>query len=49
MVPPVMVDVNKDGVLDLVLSAYDGAVVLYDGKSLESLWTADFTGMESYR
>ena len=49
MVPPAMIDVNKDGVMDLVLSAFDGAVIFFDGKSLSQVWVAYFDGMESYR
>lgn len=49
MVPPVVVDVNNDGVQDIVVSMFDGRVVLIDGKTTEILWTANFSGMESYR
>ena len=49
MVPPVCVDVNKDGVKDILLSAYDGNITLYNGENLTVLWRAKFPGFESYR
>lgn len=49
MVPPLMTDIDRDGVDDIVMSAYDGIVMLLDGKTMKSKWKAEFPGMESYR
>ena len=49
MVPPVCVDINMDGTMDLLMLAYDGTCTLYDGQSLAVMWTVSFTGMQSYR
>lgn len=48
MVPPLMTDIDRDGVDDIVMSAYDGIVMLLDGKTMKSKWKAEFPGMESY-
>lgn len=48
MTPPVIVDVDKDGIKDLVVSAYDGKLFLLNGKTLNVRWTAQFDNMESY-
>ena len=49
MVPPLTTDVNNDGVDDIVMSAYDGLIVLFDGKTMQKVWTAKFDNCESYR
>ena len=49
MVPPVLVDVNGDTVSDILVSMYDGRLVLKNGKDLTDMWTASFPNMESYR
>lgn len=49
MVPPVCVDVNADGVQDILLLTFDGHLALYNGKTLKPSWIADFRGMQSYR
>ncbi|KAK3612229.1 hypothetical protein CHS0354_039511 [Potamilus streckersoni] len=48
MVPPLIVDVNRDGVNDLVVNSYSGSVMLLDGNNLRQVWTTDFNDMESY-
>ncbi|XP_021380156.1 uncharacterized protein LOC110467366 [Mizuhopecten yessoensis] len=48
MVPPVIVDVDDDGVLDIMASIYDGKNILYNGKDLSIMWSVDFPGQESY-
>ncbi|XP_033726834.1 uncharacterized protein LOC117316365 [Pecten maximus] len=48
MVPPVIVDVDGDGVFDIMASVYDGKNILYNGKDLRIMWSADFSGQESY-
>ena len=49
MVPPVLVDVNRDGVKDILMSAYDGSLVLFDGESFDEIWVKSFKGYEWYR
>ncbi|KAI0219154.1 hypothetical protein LSAT2_029235 [Lamellibrachia satsuma] len=48
MVSPTLVDMNNDGVRDIVMSAYDGTMRLYDGETLDVIWTTRFYGFESY-
>jgi len=49
MVPPTIVDVNKDGVQDIVVSLFEGKVLLKDGKTATTLWETDYADMESYK
>lgn len=49
MVPPVIVDVNNDGEKDVLVSVFEGAMVLLDGKTLTEKWRRPFPNMESYR
>ena len=47
---PVMVDMTRDGVLDLVVSSYDGVTTVLDGRDMSTvMWQADYSGTESYR
>ncbi|XP_055955218.1 uncharacterized protein LOC126810645 [Patella vulgata] len=48
MVPPIIVDVNNDGVADILVSLFDGKLVLLDGKTLDKKWTAEFPNFEFY-
>ncbi|XP_046574702.1 protein FAM234A-like [Haliotis rubra] len=48
MVPPVLIDMTGDGVKDILMSAFDGTVILFDGETLENLWKIKFNGRESY-
>ena len=49
MVPPVCVDLTGDGVLDVVMAAYDGTVAVWDGETLKEVWKVAFTGYEAHR
>ena len=50
MVPPVIVDLNHDGVDDLVVSAFDGHTVAFDGLDAATrLWDAYYPNTESFR
>ncbi|KAK7112143.1 uncharacterized protein [Littorina saxatilis] len=48
MVPPVLADLTGDGTADILMSAFEGFLVLYDGETRQELWRRHFTGMESY-
>ena len=50
IVPPVIVDLNHDGVDDLVVSAFDGHTVAFDGLDAATrLWDAYYPNTESHR
>ena len=50
MVPPVMVDLNQDGIDDLVVSAFDGHTVVLNGSDAATkLWDVYYPNTESYR
>ncbi|KAK3602624.1 hypothetical protein CHS0354_034208 [Potamilus streckersoni] len=48
MVPPVLVDVNKDGVRDILISCFEGTMELLNGETLEPMWSLKFKDRESY-
>ena len=49
MIAPVLADLTNDGTPDILMSAFEGVIALYDGETLQQLWTKEFPGMESYR
>lgn len=49
MVLFLMMDINYDGVDDIVMLVYDGIVMLLDGKIMKFKWKVEFLGMEFYR
>ncbi|XP_074648568.1 uncharacterized protein LOC141904026 isoform X2 [Tubulanus polymorphus] len=48
MVSPVVIDMNSDGCDDILMSAYDGTLALYNGRDLKIMWMKKFPGHESY-
>ena len=48
MNPPVLVDLNKDGTVDIVMAMYNTTVAAFDGETHERLWGFDFVSSESY-
>jgi len=48
MVPPVLADVNNDGTKDILMSAFDGTLILYDGETFEKIWTKEYACHETY-
>ena len=50
MVPPVIVDLNLDGIDDVVVSSFDGHTVALNGSDAATrLWDAYYPNTESYR
>ena len=50
IVPPVMVDLNLDGIDDLVVSVFDGRTVALNGTdAVTKLWDVYYPNTESYR
>lgn len=49
MVPPVLIDVNKDGVRDIMMNSFNGVMILYDGETLAPMWKMELDNRESYR
>lgn len=48
MNPPVLVDINKDGVVDLVSAGFADKIEAFDGETLKILWTYNKVGTETY-
>ena len=46
--PPALADLNTDGVLDIVATAFDGQIAALDGKSNNSLWSLVLEQAETY-
>ena len=46
--PPVLIDLTGDGVLDIVMSAFNASVLALDGATFEVLWRRAFPGGETY-
>ena len=48
MNPPVLVDINKDGVVDLVCAGFSGGVIAVDGNNYQRLWSFQRSSVETY-
>jgi hypothetical protein len=48
MVPPIVLDIDHDGIDDILVSCFDGTVELIQGKTMKSLWKKIFDGFEFY-
>ncbi|CAH1796048.1 unnamed protein product, partial [Owenia fusiformis] len=48
MTPPVLIDMTKDGVEDIVMSAFNSTVFLADGLTHKIIWNFTYPGSESY-
>lgn len=48
MNPPVLVDLNKDGTVDITMSMYNTTIIAFDGESHKRLWDFVFPSSESY-
>lgn len=48
MVPPVILDLDFDGYMDVLVSGFDGTLQLIDGRTLNTLWMRSFSEYEFY-
>lgn len=48
IVPPIILDIDQDGIDDILVSCFDGTLELIDGKTMISLWKRVFDGFEFY-
>ncbi|KAH9514343.1 hypothetical protein Btru_028810, partial [Bulinus truncatus] len=47
MVPPILVDVQKDGIVDILVITVEGSVALLNGDTFTCTWTKTFTNVET--
>ena len=48
MVPPILVDVDNDGCKDMLVSSFDGDLILFNGKTFDIIWKIKFECYETY-
>jgi len=48
MNPPILVDLNKDGTVDITMAMYNTTIIAFDGETYERLWDFVFPSSESY-
>ncbi|XP_053207045.1 uncharacterized protein LOC128391220 isoform X2 [Panonychus citri] len=48
MVPPVLVDINSDSILDIIMSLFNSTVIAFDGHTFHIIWQYHFPGSETY-
>jgi len=46
--PPVRVDINSDGVLDIITSSVDGRLLSFDGETRSPIWEVEMQNTECY-
>jgi outer membrane protein assembly factor BamB len=46
--PAAWVDINNDGIHDIVANAVDGRLLAFDGKTHQSIWKVEVPGTEAY-
>jgi outer membrane protein assembly factor BamB len=46
--PAVWVDINSDGIHDIVANAFDGWLLAFDGNTHKSIWKVEVPGTEAY-
>ena len=49
MTPPVLIDVNNDGIEDIIIPIYNSTLFAFDGKTFKQLWNKTFPSSETYR
>jgi len=48
MNPPVLVDINKDGVSDIISAGFADSIQAFDGETFKQLWSFRMVGTETY-
>ena len=48
MTPPVLVDLTRDGTVDIVFATYNSSVLAVDGKTFSVLWNYTYPMSETY-
>ncbi|ESP00009.1 hypothetical protein LOTGIDRAFT_113097 [Lottia gigantea] len=48
MTPPVLLDINKDEVVDIVISMFNSTVLAIDGRTFHVIWNYTFPSSETY-
>ena len=48
MNPPVLVDVNEDGTVDVVMAMYNTTIAAFDGETHKRIWDFVFPESETY-
>ncbi len=46
--PPLWIDINHDGIHDIVANAVEGKLLAYDGKTYKKLWSVKMPNTEAY-
>ena len=46
--PPVVADINRDQVLDIIANAVEGKMMAFNGRDNQILWIAELPGTEVY-
>ncbi len=46
--PPVRVDINRDGILDIISNSVNGRLLAFDGKTHKRIWEVEIPNTESY-
>lgn len=46
--PPILTDISKDGIPDIIAMAVDGRMIAINGKTRREIWTAVESGTEAY-
>ena len=49
MTPPVLIDVNRDQVEDIIIPLYNSTLFAFDGRTFRPLWNRTFPSSETYR
>ncbi|XP_014775706.1 protein FAM234B [Octopus bimaculoides] len=47
-VPPVIVDIQNNNIMDILVSTFDGTIALVDGQAFTPKWKINFTNYESF-
>ena len=48
LTPAALVDINNDGVDDIVIATFNSIVIAFNGLTFKEIWSTKFAGSESY-